>query len=172
MSDTEASERARAWSKAEVTEKADIAGFADEDREKAEYEAAEREKAWAKAKAKQKTEIARFVAERVERWSLRQRQESRENTIPQREQRKRPLLISEPLRRPKWQRKIRQMLRQGPRLRLRSRKMWKRRVSQRQRLKLILQRGQGRWPSPSISRRQILPGFLTRLGRKLRRRRG
>ena len=101
MSDTEASEIARAWSEAEVTEKADIVGVADEDREKAEYEAAEREKAWAKAKAKQKTEIARFVAERVERWSLRQRQESRENTIPQREQRKRPLLISEPLRRPK-----------------------------------------------------------------------
>ena len=63
MSDTEASEIARAWSEAEVTEKADIAGVADEDREKAEYEAAEREKAWAKAKAKQKAEISRFVSE-------------------------------------------------------------------------------------------------------------
>ena len=63
---------------------------------------------------------------RVKRRRQRQRQESRRKPMSQRDQGKRPPLKSYPERRPKQKRERGRRLRQGPRLRLRSRKRWRR----------------------------------------------
>ena len=86
-----------------------------------------------------------------------------------REQHQRLPSVSEPRRRPREQRERGSSLSQGPRLRLKSRIMRRRRGrqwSKGQSYRLILRRGKEDGPGPKQGRSHIFPGLLTRLGRR------
>ena len=84
-------------------------------------------------------------------------------------QQQRLLSRSEPRRRPRDQREKGHSLRQGPRLRLKSRIKRRRQGRQRthgRRQRLRLRRGKEDGPGPKQGRRHRLTGLLTRLGRR------